>query len=426
MPFPKLQEKGRGYNPTAEGIGFDNQIVNPDLVNRILRIPDGAGTPNQLDVYQCWIPFFMSEGFSQQNLNNILCGGFWIDKFAACQPDASNVSIGSFTPNAPGAGVGASCKPHVVPWVSIDLAHAKAAIEARNGSANVKTGTCVVVAGEESNAFLVAAVTDLVGQSLEIIVDGVTYYRRIIQTGKLTEPKYVKFYPDLPSGVTIDADDTYSIIGHHLLTPHEVFSLQAWAMKYRYRYGLGYPKGNNDYGKDIGDPRARQFEGVSGGLAGDATHNITRVLTGSGPLSWSLNGKESGVWDLNGNIYEMINQTMTADGTAIVISSGYPGQGVSVKPTTGTTGQGASKMYDGDVPTGGYSLNSYVDFATELVSGGISEFGNDGANFLATAATYAVNFGSAYSLGLYSGIFQKTYTSTISTTLSNVGFRGAF
>jgi len=34
-------------------------------------------------------------------------------------------------------------------------------------------------------------------------------------------------------------------------------------MTFRYRHGLSYPKGNNDYGKDIGDPRAIEYEGLT-------------------------------------------------------------------------------------------------------------------------------------------------------------------
>lgn len=53
------------------------------------------------------------------------------------------------------------------------------------------------------------------------------------------------------------------------------------------------PRGNNDMGYDY-------FHRVeTGEPTGDGT-----VLTGSGPLSWSHNGRPDGVWDMNGNLNE--------------------------------------------------------------------------------------------------------------------------
>ena len=87
-----------------------------------------------------------------------------------------------------------------------------------------------------------------------------------------------------------------------------IFSLAAWAMKHLYQYGLGYPKGNTDWGKDAADPRNAIYEGrpdpVRPGYDGNA---ISRCLAGTGPTSWSLNGKESGVYDLVGNAWEWVD-----------------------------------------------------------------------------------------------------------------------
>ena len=293
---------------TEKASGIEWAPPVPTLINRVVRCQDGASTPNDLEIHQVWIPFFRSAGFTQANLNGILCGGFWIDKFTACQPLASNVSRGGLTSNNPGAGVGASSKPHVVPWTDIDWAHAKAAIENRNGAANQSADgvltACAVYASatDAKSEMLVASTNHLVGRHIEIAQNGVTYYRRIVKHGIAGEAKYIKVYPPLPADIT--TADSYVIKGFHLTTPYERFSIGAWAKKHLHQYGLPSPMGNNDWGKDIGDARAVENEGFADPVQpGYENHEKSRCLTGSGPLSWSLNGRADGVWDLNGNVW---------------------------------------------------------------------------------------------------------------------------
>lgn len=62
------------------------------------------------------------------------------------------------------------------------------------------------------------------------------------------------------------------------------------------------PKGNNNYGKDASE---------SGYIAipapGVQDQNRTaRVLTGTGPVTWSHNGQMSGIFDMNGNVWEWV------------------------------------------------------------------------------------------------------------------------
>ncbi|HOF97060.1 MAG TPA: hypothetical protein PLV90_07825, partial [Methanoculleus sp.] len=303
----------------------------PDLRNRILRIKDGSG--NDLEIHQVWIPPFDSEGFSDPSLNGIECGGFWIDKYQACMHDASNVSRGSSGTNSPGTH-GAASKPGVVIWTDINWNNSKIAIENRGGAENKKTGTCAAFGAGSPSKFYVAAITDLIGRRVRITQGSVTYVRRIVKTGGDTgadenAAKLVEIYPALPANIT--AADTYEIVQHFLPGQYEWFSLAAWAMKYRYQYGLGYPKGNTDWGKDAADPRNAIYEGrpdpVAPGYGGNA---ISRCLAGTGPTSWSLNGKESGVYDLVGNAWEWVDMLIgTADHT---IDAEYPGAGL-VLPT---------------------------------------------------------------------------------------------
>jgi hypothetical protein len=68
------------------------------------------------------------------------------------------------------------------------------------------------------------------------------------------------------------------------------------------------PKGNNNYGKDTSESTA-----VAIPTYYDAT-NTFRVATGSGPVTWSHNGQVTGIWDLNGNVWEWCGGYRTKDG----------------------------------------------------------------------------------------------------------------
>ena len=405
-----------------------NHPLAPGLPNRVLRIKDGASTPNDLEIHQVWIPFFRSAGFTQPNLNDLILGGFWVDKFQACMPLATATSRGGLTPNSPGAGVGAACKPHVVPWTDVSWNTARAALENRGGAANksasgTPTACAMYASGDHPKAeFLVDNIDHLVGRRVEIVQDGTTYFRRIIKAGKFGEAKYVRVFPDLPA--TLATDDTYTIIGHHMITPDEQFALAAWAMTFRYRHGLSYPKGNNDYGKDIGDTRAIEYEGLTDPvLAGDATHEKRRCLTGSGPLSWSLNGRADGVWDLNGNVWEWNFQQIVSDGVNLSIAPGYPGAGTIVTPP-GTSGQRITAMYDADAPVDGLSLNPDICLPTGMSSGGSAEFGNGGCWWKLDAATYAALRGGRWDSAARAGLFSLFVYYAPSDVRFDIGFRG--
>lgn len=401
-----------------------NHPILPVLPNRVLRTQDTTG--NQLEIHQVWIPYFKTAGFTDPSLNNILCGGFWVDKYQACQPAATSISRGGLTPNNPGAGVGAACKPHVVPWTDIDWNHAKAVIENRGGAANKASDTCTTIEGGSypKSEFQVSDIAHLVGRHIEIVQGGTTYYRRIIQTGKNNDPKYVRIYPDLPADIS--GNEAYTIIGHHMVTPYEWFSMAAWATTFRYQHGLGYPKGNNDWGKDYNDQRSVENEGLSDPVRyGYDNHAKSRCLTGSGPLSWSLNGRADGVWDLNGNVWEWTLQQVITDGSSMKISPGFPGEDTIVTPP-GTSGQRITAMYSASAPTSdGLSLNPDINLPTGQSSGGTPEFDYDGYWFNLTANTYAALRGGSWHNGLSSGVWAVALDNVPTYTSSNIGFRGA-
>jgi formylglycine-generating enzyme required for sulfatase activity len=91
-------------------------------------------------------------------------------------------------------------------------------------------------------------------------------------------------------------------------------------------------RGNNYYGRDIRDPNSFEYYGVPdvsiGGTPGSSGYpyygnQVARVLTGTGPISWSHNGMANGVFDLVGNVWEFIDFTIdtgiyTAKKTAVI------------------------------------------------------------------------------------------------------------
>jgi len=388
----------------------------PDLRNRILRIKDGSG--NDLEIHQVWIPPFDSEGFPDPNLNEIECGGFWIDKYQACMFDATNVSRGSSTVNDPGTH-GAASMPGVVIWTDINWTNAKIAIENRGGSGNKKTGTCAAFGAGSPSKFYVAAITDLIGRRVRITQGGVTYVRRIVKTGgdkdaDANAAKLVEIYPALPANIT--APDTYEIVQHFLPGQYEWFSLAAWAMKHLYQYGLGYPKGNTDWGKDATDPRNAIYEGrpdpVCPGYTGNA---ISRCLAGTGPTSWSLNGKESGVYDLVGNAWEWVDMLIgtTAGHT---IDAEYPGAGLELPTANGNIATLYAPTKDGN-----RSLAADA-FSPATVGSARAEYDND-YYWQATGQRAAVR-GGRWGDGAHYGLFCLNVGDAPSFADYYRGFRG--
>lgn len=92
----------------------------------------------------------------------------------------------------------------------------------------------------------------------------------------------------------------------HLMTPKE------WAA-IAYLSWLLNPnlKGNTDWGKDHRDARSWENEGVLDPVL--ASYNagqnrpMSRVLTGTGPTTWSHNGQANGIWDIVGNLWEWVD-----------------------------------------------------------------------------------------------------------------------
>ena len=133
------------------------------------------------------------------------------------------------------------------------------------------------------------------------IVDGVTKdeiwiskYQNIVQDGRAYS------LPGMDPSVYVNFDQAKSYCaakgkGWHLMTNAEWAAIALWCKK-----NGTMPRGNNNYGADVSASYERGKETFFDSGAG----KTGRVATGSGPASWSHDGTNAGIFDLNGNILE--------------------------------------------------------------------------------------------------------------------------
>lgn len=82
--------------------------------------------------------------------------------------------------------------------------------------------------------------------------------------------------------------------GWHLSTAAEWAAIALWCKK-----NGTMPKGNNKFGRDAGESENKAIP-----YNPNSEGTIFRVATGTGPLTWSHDGTASGIWDMNGNLWE--------------------------------------------------------------------------------------------------------------------------
>ncbi|GLC79251.1 SUMF1/EgtB/PvdO family nonheme iron enzyme [Lacrimispora brassicae] len=122
-------------------------------------------------------------------------------------------------------------------------------------------------------------------------------YQNVVKTVNGVSTAYSLYGKD--PAVNINFDNARAICeakgnGYHLSTMAEWAAIALWCKK-----NGCMPYGNNDYGKDTHEsgymavPVSQEDDG-----------RTAKVATGTGPLTWSHDETPSGIWDLNGNIWE--------------------------------------------------------------------------------------------------------------------------
>ena len=144
-------------------------------------------------------------------------------------------------------------------------------------------------------------------------VDGIyiSKYQNVVQNGRA----YSLPGQDPKAQITFDdalAACTAKGAGWHLMTRAEWAMLALWC-----KANGTQPKGNNNYGKDSTETVYKAIPSMDR----DSSDRIQRVATGTGPLSWSHDGTPSGIWDLNGNVWEWVGGMRLVKGELQIIAN---------------------------------------------------------------------------------------------------------
>ena len=166
----------------------------------------------------------------------------------------------------------------------------------------------------------------------------ISKYQNIVQNGRA----YSLPGQDPKTSINFDsalAACTAKGAGWHMMTRAEWAMLALWC-----KNNGTMPKGNNNYGKDSSESNY-----VAIPMSKDGA-NTARVATGTGPLTWSHDGTPSGIWDLNGNVYEWVGGLRTVYGELQVLANNNAADGENPQTAASTLWK-AIKGSDGTLIT---------------------------------------------------------------------------
>ena len=245
--------------------------------------------------------------------------------------------------------------------------------------------------------------------------------------------------------------------GWHLMTNAEWAAIALWCKKNGFM-----PRGNNNYGKDISAPHER------GKVTYQSSGQDARVATGSGPASWSHDGTNEGIFDLNGNVWEWVDGLKLIDGkiyvhqdnnyntpegyrlvdqwvdTGVYIDNTTPGNANTTSADVGGDpilgAERTNPMYTTDPSSDAYYGFSYTTFETLGAKSGFAvpdllkhlaiapidaNHGGDGIWVRNYGERVAVR-GGGWFVGAGAGVFELALRNARSGSNHDIGFRSAY
>lgn len=233
--------------------------------------------------------------------------------------------------------------------------------------------------------------------------------------------------------------------GWHLMTNAEWAAIALWCLK-----NGTLPRGNNNYGTDHATPHEK---GVETHPNGDG--RTARVATGSGPVTWAHNHDASGIFDLNGNVWEWVGGYRTSEGEIQII----PDNNAAV---TGTNQTATSTLWKGidengnlvnpggantlkwdvpaklgktvtnsnttniDIKTLPTSLASVPEIMKALALYPTDENNEDDRFYLDTRGERMAYRGGHWHAGANAGVFALDGSSSRANSGTGIGFRSAY
>lgn len=220
--------------------------------------------------------------------------------------------------------------------------------------------------------------------------------------------------------------------GWHLMSNAEWAAIALWAKK-----NGTLPRGNNNWGSDYS---RNEEKGVPG--------RGSKVLTGSGPASWSHDGTAEGVYDLNGNVWEWVSGLRLYNGEIQIIPDNQvakqPDQSKDSEQWTPVLADGKIVKYTEsengvDITVGsakGYAgcqfMDLKADFPVPDFVKALALFPSDNAKhqeffWMDTEEGEALPLrGGSWDYGSLAGVFALFLAHARSYSNSAIGFRSAF
>ncbi|GHU69717.1 hypothetical protein FACS1894184_14170 [Clostridia bacterium] len=202
--------------------------------------------------------------------------------------------------------------------------------------------------------------------------------------------------------------------GWHLMSNAEWAAIALWCRKNNCQ-----PHGNNNYGSAYNFPLEK---GITTTTDGDG--RTLREATGSGPVTWSHNAQQSGIWDLNGNVWEWVSGYRTLAGEIQIIPDN--------NSATATNETASSTLWKGILQNGtlvapGTTGTLKWDYTSPVPAGGTATY----AFRLNTSVTNTADNDTAYGSTMFndlttaSGVTVPNYLKYLAVMPStNTGYDG--